>query len=207
MTTITIDDTMIGLTIARAGATSKLAITSAGNGVGGASFNQTLTLVDDAPPFDTVPKTLFNSDMLAQAVGGDTRGVCFQNQSIAFGNLTIKSVPSNAVFSIEATGAVALDELEAQRAELARRTAMPRALPYVPARTSTELTPHAAPAAPLVPPNKALIAADAEGARIIAAEHAARATAKGPTIVGEPLMAVQDQLRAAAQRQRQGARS
>jgi hypothetical protein len=96
------------------------------------------------------------------------------------------------------------DEIEQARHARDAARAMPPAKPYVPAKTSTEMTPHAAPPAPPAPPDPAIAEADAEGARIVAAEQEARAVAKGPTTIGAPLAQRQDELRAQARLKRQG---
>jgi hypothetical protein len=202
----TIDDTMIGLTLFRNGVMSKLTFTSSGRGVGGASFNEALCLIDDAAVdatgINAVPRQLFNSDLLTQPAGSDGRGVCLQNQSIAFGNLTVRSVPSSAVFSIDATGAVTATDLEARRAELKRKRALPAAQPYVPAKTSLELTPHAEPAVPPAPPDLELIAALETARRQVAAERAAQQAATAPTTYGRTQMEIENELVFAIQQQR-----
>jgi hypothetical protein len=221
MTTITINSSSVGFTVAQNGVMSKLTFTAAGRGVGGASFGEVLMLVDDAnlgaTGFDTVGKVLFYSDMLCQASGA-AFGVCFEDQSIAFGNLTVQSCPSNATFEIEATGALATpikivpsasaavqaesERLLALRNDHARRVAADRnAIP----KGSLELTPHAEPAGEPVPPDPHLVAADELGARLFEEERQARAVAKGPTIVGKSLMQIQDEWRVAAMQARRGA--
>jgi hypothetical protein len=106
MTTIRIDDTMVGLTVAQRGASTALRFL-----VSGGDMFANFTLVDDAPPFDVSPKQIFNCDMLGFATNQNgmlpSPFVIFEDQSIGFGNLTIAAIPKNSVFEIDASGALA----------------------------------------------------------------------------------------------------
>jgi hypothetical protein len=176
-------------------------------------------LVDDATPYDVVPKSLFCSDMLDMCTNQNGAlqspfGVCIQNATIAFGNLTVAACPTDSVFEVDCTGALAapipaasaphseyVAHLAQQRADAqilhAERVRAGRdALPP----TSLELTPNAAKPEPPKPPDPAMVAADEEGLRQHQAAVAARARAKGPTIIGQPLAEIQDNLRIAARK-------
>jgi hypothetical protein len=105
MTTITITSATTGLAIAQNGVLSvlryKVASRQGGN----------FCLVDDAPPYDAVPRQIFNSDMLTQPTDDSgvllaPYGVCFEDASIAFGNLTVAACPANATFTVDCTGAL-----------------------------------------------------------------------------------------------------
>jgi hypothetical protein len=107
MTTITITAADIGMTVAQNGVLSTLRYLVADRGM-----FQIFRLVDDAAPFHTVPRQLFNSDMLTQETNNNGAlqspyGVCFEDATIAFGNLTIAACPTDAVFSVDCTGALA----------------------------------------------------------------------------------------------------
>jgi hypothetical protein len=116
MTTIAIDDTMVGVTVAQNGILSAIRYL-----VAGGEMYAKFTIVDDASPYDTVPKQLFNSDLLDAStnLNGTLKspfGVLLQNGNQAFGNLTIAACPKNATFELDATGALPLAQIEAQRA-------------------------------------------------------------------------------------------
>jgi hypothetical protein len=197
MTTITITSANVGQTLAQNGVLSALRFK-----VPTRAFARNFCLVDDAPPNDASPRQLFSSDMLAQPPNNNGAlqspyGNCFQDASIAFGNLTVQACPEGAVFEVDATGALRSAvtvvpsyphehlKLEMQRrinAEIAcvaearaRRNAVPP--------TSVELTPHALPPSPLAPPDPSIINANKLADEQIVAERAAR-VAKRETIVG-----------------------
>jgi hypothetical protein len=60
MTTITIDDTKVGQTVAQNGTISRITFVTSSR----VAVYSNLTLVDDAAPYAVVPKQLFNSDLL-----------------------------------------------------------------------------------------------------------------------------------------------
>jgi hypothetical protein len=211
MTTVTITHADVGMTVAQNGVLSALRYLVADR-----ATYQVFRLVDDAPPHDVVPKSLFCSDMLTQATNNNGAlqspfGVCIQNATIAFGNLTVAACPTDSVFAVDCTGALAapipaasvphsghVAHLARQQAALvqahAARVAADR--DKTPP-TSLELTPNAAKPEPPPPPDPELVAAEQRANELVAAERAARAAAKGPTIVGPPLEQVRTELRQA----------
>jgi hypothetical protein len=212
MTTITITAADVGMTVAQNGVMSALRFLVADR-----AMYQHFIIVDDAVPYDAVPHQLFNSDMLTQGTNrngffGSPIGVCFEEASISFGNLTVAACPKDAVFEVDCTGALATPvrvtpppadvyaaHLAQQRAELTALHAERVRTGYN-ARppTSLELTPHAAKAEPPKLPDPAMVAADEEGLRLFEAAQAARAQARGPTVVGQSLAEIQGNLRIAA---------
>jgi hypothetical protein len=170
--------------------------------VSGGQMYEKVIIVDDSPPYDVVPKQIYCSDCLDQGTNRNglfqsPLGVLFQGQSIAFGNLTVKSCPTNSKFEIDATGALPWAQVEAQRTARAKAAALPPPPPYVPPPA-----PKVEPQPPPPPRPEWMVEVDAEAARQVAEATAARAHAKGPTICGPPLDAIRDDLFiAAGQRQ------
>jgi hypothetical protein len=119
MTAIPIDDTMIGLIIARDGIWSKLTMNVAGQ-----AYSGPLTLVDDFGIDPRGPsgiaRQLFSSDLLGQ-VGP----ICFQDAQISFRNLTVRHVPNDGMFVIETSGALSNAEISEQRRALIERNRWP----------------------------------------------------------------------------------
>jgi hypothetical protein len=132
------------VTIARNGALSALRFLVADRGM-----YQPFTLVDDAPPY-VVPEQLFNCDMLSFATnkGGALRSpfVVFEDQSIAFGNLTVAACPAGSKFEVDCTGALTWAEIEEARKTRDERAKLPPPLPpaprtYVPPANYVEVPP------------------------------------------------------------------
>jgi hypothetical protein len=120
MTTVTITSADVGVTIAQNGVLSQIRFMISSREV----FSN-LALVDDAPPFDAVPRQLFNSDLLCFLTNRNgalqfPAGVLLDGK-VAFGNLTVAACPRNAQFSIDCTGALA--QRVADNMALARLTA------------------------------------------------------------------------------------
>jgi hypothetical protein len=127
MTTLTVTGAQVGVTIARNGVISALRYLVADRGE-----YQRFSLVDDAPPFDTVPRQIYSSDCLDQGTNRNgffqsPYGVLFEDQSIAFGNLTVLNCPPNSVFEVDTTGALTLAEIEEARRLRDQRNAFPLA--------------------------------------------------------------------------------
>jgi hypothetical protein len=121
MTTLTITSADVGTTIAQNGVMSRIVFVTSSREV----FSN-FTLVDDAPPYDIVPRQLFNSDLLCALTNSNgvlqfPAGVQLEG-SVTFGNLTVAACPKNAVFEIDCTGAVAAAEIEQQRQARQRKS-------------------------------------------------------------------------------------
>jgi hypothetical protein len=196
MTTITITAADVGVTVARNGTLSGLRYLVADRGMYGH-----FTLVDDGAPFDAVPRQIFNSDMLdmctnANGVLQSPFGVCIQEASISFGNLTVAACPHDAVFEVDCTGALPLAEIEEARKARDKAAELPPspgpAPPrYVPPKDYKEKPPP--------PPDPELVAANEEALRRW--EAGKNAVIRGPSleqIRTELLLAVQSRRAEAA---------
>jgi hypothetical protein len=118
VTTIRVDHTWIGQTIALNGALSAIRFLVADR-----NRFRNVTIVDDAFPFDVVPKQIFNNDLLDAATNRNGTlqspyGVLLMG-GVAFGNLTIAACPPDAVFECDATRALAAADIEAVSARKA----------------------------------------------------------------------------------------
>jgi hypothetical protein len=190
MTTIRIDDTMIGLTIARSG------VAKAGRFlVASRAVFQNLTLVDDGGPFapPNVSKQIINDDLLTQVTNKNgllkSPFVMFEDASIGFNNLTVKACPKDAVFEIDTTGALAWAEVEDQRIARDKAARLPPPPPYVAPIVAAVEPPPPPPARP-----KWMVDADAEAARLIEQAATARAKAQGPVVLGPSMDAIRAEL-------------
>jgi hypothetical protein len=175
-----------------------------------------LTLVDDAPPFDVVPKQIFNSDLLNFPTNSNGMlqfpGGCLLDTPVAYNNLTVDACPPNAKFFIECTGALAqsvkaqdrffagtvfAEALKAQAQQRAEQaTAAERIRAYVPAPVAPVEPP------PPPPPRPQWMAdADAAAARQVETAATTRAIGTGPTVVGPSLEAIKTELFIAGARQ------
>jgi hypothetical protein len=222
MTTIRITSADVGVTIAQNGVLSGLRFLVADRGQY-AHF----TIVDDAPPFDAVPRQIFNSDMLDMPTNKNGAlqspyGACIYNASIAFGNLTVLACQPDAVFEVDTTGALTLAEIEAGRvspdkglnrylagtvfaqalqAEVQRR----RDEAVIAAERVRAWSPppqvYVVPPPPPPPRPVWMIEADNQAEWLVAKDVAARCAAKGqPTIVGPSLEAIKFELFSAGHR-------
>jgi hypothetical protein len=174
----------VGITVAQNGVLSRIIFVTSSREV----FSN-FTIVDDAPPYDIVPKQLFNSDLLCALTNSNNMlqfpaGVQLDG-NVAFGNLTIAACPKNAVFTLEATGALPLSAVQTFQRIRDERKALPPPLPPPP------MPPHGywkpwEPALETPPqPPKTLAFPEAEAMRLVEDEARARQQAKGiPTIVG-----------------------
>jgi hypothetical protein len=95
MTTITITSALVGKTVAQNGVLSAIRYL-----VAGGEMHQKFTLVDDAAPYDAVPRQIYNSDLLNAGTNQNGTlqspvGVLFEDASINFGNLTVAACPAN----------------------------------------------------------------------------------------------------------------
>jgi hypothetical protein len=200
MTTVTITSADVGITIARAGVLSALRYLVAGRGM-----FEWFTLVDDAPPFDVVPRQLFNSDMLTCVTNGNgtlrSPYVCFEDASISFNNLTVAACPPSGVLEVDCTGVLPLAALSLQRAVRAERARMPP--PPLPPTPPPRNGYWEAWRPALSTPAREQVRDPAReaAARIRTAELEARRTAIGPIVVGPSLVEIEDELRAATRRQ------
>jgi hypothetical protein len=226
MTTVTITATDVGTTIAQNGTLSGLRFLVADRGM-----YDHFTLVDDAPPYAAAPKQLFNSDMLPMCTNANGAlqspfGVCIQNATINFGNLTVAACAHDAVFEVDCTGALTREEAEKTRSakaldRLVAGTVFAEALAAAAERRRDEAIiaaeriraaswlreppPAAEAAAPPLPPDPELIAAGQKAAQQVAAEATARAAAQGPTVVGRSSAEIETELLIAIQRRRASA--
>jgi hypothetical protein len=222
MTTLTITAADVGVTIARNGTLSGLRFLVADRGMYGH-----FTLADDAPPHAVSPWQIFNSDMLSMCTNSNGAlqspfGVCIEDATIRFGNLTVAACPHDAVFEVDVTtGALSAAEREATRntnaldqlvagtvfAEALKAQAQRRADDAILAAEAirTWTPPPVAPVAPqpLPPvPDPVVAYVAARAASQVEAATVARVNAKDPTVFGPPLDAIKTGLEISARRQR-----
>jgi hypothetical protein len=194
MTIITITSADVGTTVAQNGVMSRIIFVTSSREV----FSN-FTLVDDAPPFDVVPRQLFNTDLLCALTNSNGTqqfpAGCQLDTPVAFGNLTVAACPKGAVFTIDCTGALAqavasataFDRLIASttHGEALRAAAQRRDDDAIIAaerlRTQPPPVAHVPPPPPPPPRPEWMNAADVSEAA------AARAKATGPTIIGPSL--------------------
>jgi hypothetical protein len=207
MTTIRIDDSMVGMTVAQNGVMTNLTFVTSSR-----QIFANLTLVDDSAPHDVVPWQLFNSDLLCSPTNANgalqvPAGVMLDG-SVNFGNLTVAACPAGAVFSITCTGALAqpipaataIDRLiastvhaEAFRAAL-KRGAEEQIIAAERARTwSPPPPPQGVEQPPPPPPDPAVADANARARAQIEAAALARVKAVGPTVFGPSQDAIRDE--------------
>jgi hypothetical protein len=128
MTTVRIDDTMIGLKLA----TSPGTLTGLRYLVAGRAYGGPLTLTDDSlvARWNGVPRVLFSSDLLGMSTNKNGvlqagYGVCIQGASISYGTLVVAACPQDAVFEVDVTSALSNAEIETQRRALIERDRWP----------------------------------------------------------------------------------
>jgi hypothetical protein len=159
----------------------------------GVAMFERFVLVDDAPPWDVVPKQLFASDLLDAYTNKNNflqspYGVLMRG-NFGFGRLFAASVPTNSKFEVDVTsGALSAVEIEEQRRLRDERRRLPAAVttPDPPGSIllMNRLGIVVLPEPPPPGPDPELVVASRRAAEMVAAERAARASATGPMIVG-----------------------
>jgi hypothetical protein len=124
MTTITVTDADQGITIAQNGTLSAIRYL-----VSGGEMYAKFIIADDSSSY-VVPKQIYCSDCLDRGTNRNgffqsPYGVLFEDQSIAFGNLTVLNCPRNSKFEIDCTGALPLAAIEEARRLRDQRAAFP----------------------------------------------------------------------------------
>jgi hypothetical protein len=207
MTTLTIDRSSVGLTLVTNGTLTALRYVTAGTIPG-----EKLILVDDANldtsgMYNSVARQLYCGDLLDMSTGipnanpNNLFGVMLKaggNVTVPFGNLTVVSVPTNAVFSADVTGTVAsASALEGQRRALAQRNKLPEPPEPPP---PNYVSPKDYVEQPPPPPDPILVAAEKEAQVRWNEQREWRAKHGG--IVGPSLEQIRTELLVAAQRRR-----